>query len=144
MDAVPTPAEEPPPPEASAAAAQSSEPGAAKTHTKPAPKAAEPKPATEPKKAEAPKAAEPKPKAAEAPPPEAAPQTGRVSVTGGVNVTLTNAAGRRKPGNVPPGTYTLQAFFDPMNPIDAGTVTVEAGGSYTLSCSKSMMMCNLK
>lgn len=69
---------------------------------------------------------------------------GAVTVAGGVRVWLVGAAGRFPPGDVPPGTYTIKAFFDPMSSVDAGSITVEAGGTHTVQCSKAMGLCSVK
>lgn len=67
-----------------------------------------------------------------------------MSATGGVRIWLVGAGGRFPPGDVPPGTYTIKAFFDPMSSVDAGSVTVKAGGSHTIQCSKAMSICSVK
>lgn len=117
----------------------------------PAPAVPEPKkpaPAAPPPTA-VPKPAPPAPQAAPAEPtpePADSPWSGSTTATvtseGGVRVWLVGAAGRFPIGEVPPGTYTIKAFFDPMQSTDAGTVRAAAGDHWALVCSKTMEVCS--
>jgi len=109
----------------------------------PAPK---PKPParTVPEPTPAPK---PEPEAAPTPSPWDAPPpatTASVDAQGGVRIWLVGAAGRFPPGELPPGTYTIKAFFDPMTSVDAGTLGVRAGERWTVQCSKAMAVCSVR
>lgn len=75
-------------------------------------------------------------------PPEL-PATGTVEARGGVRVWLVGPSGRHTPGAVPPGRYTLMAFFDPLDPVEAGEVVVAAGATTTVSCSAAMTLCSV-
>ncbi len=78
------------------------------------------------------------------PEPVAAPTTATVTVDGGLRVWLVGAAGRFPPGDVPPGSYTIKAFFDPMEPIDAGSFEAKAGDNLIVSCSAAMARCTAR
>jgi serine/threonine protein kinase len=128
------------PPAAAAAVPSTRDPAPDKPKTS---KPATPKPAatsgskdpatTAPETTPAPKPAEP-----------AAATTGTVSTDGGVRIWLVGANGRFPPGEVPPGAYTIKAFFDPMSSTDAGSITVKAGQSAKVTCSKAMGICSVK
>jgi len=84
---------------------------------------------------------EPEPEPVVAPEPVAAPTTATVAVEGGIRVWLVGSAGRFPPGEVPPGSYTIKAFFDPMQPLDAGSFSAKAGDTLTIKCSTAMARC---
>lgn len=121
-EAVPTPSTAPPSPPPVAAAA--------------AVPPAEPTPTAAPPVPEAP-AADPTPS------PWDTPSTAAVQAEGGVRIWLVGAAGRFPPGDVPAGSYTVKAFFDPMSSVDAGTLSVRRGERWTVKCSKSMGVCSM-
>jgi eukaryotic-like serine/threonine-protein kinase len=73
--------------------------------------------------------------------PVAAPTTATVTVEGGLRIWLVGSAGRFPAGEVPPGSYTIKAFFDPMAPIDAGSFDAAVGAHYTVQCSTAMQRC---
>ena len=64
-----------------------------------------------------------------------------MAVEGGIRVWLVGSAGRFPPGEVPPGSYTIKAFFDPMQPLDAGNFSAKAGDKLTVKCSTAMARC---
>jgi len=111
-------------------------PAAVPAPARPAPKPATPPPQDKPAPESAPKV-EPKPE----PPPEAAPKTGHVAVQGIERAWLVNSAGRFPPGDVPPGTYSVKAFFDGTEAVPAGQITVVAGGRHVLKCSATLTVC---
>ena len=84
---------------------------------------------------------EPDPEPVFAPEPVAAPTTATVAVEGGIRVWLVGSEGRFPPGEVPPGSYTIKAFFDPMQPLDAGSFSAKAGDTLTVKCSTAMARC---
>jgi serine/threonine protein kinase len=138
---VPEPAPEPEPVEDPPA------PGPATTATpttaQPAPSVVAPAPAS-PTPALAP--TQPEPAVADAPEPSpsepaAVSTTATVSVEGGIRVWLVGPAGRFPAGEIPPGSYTIKAFFDPMSPLDAGSLEAVAGDSYAVKCSTAMQRC---
>jgi len=126
VDATPDAPPEEPPPEAAPAPAPTAAAVSKPTTKKPV--KAEPK-------------AEATPKKQPDPAPEAAPTTGHVTLTGIDRAWLVNSSGRHQPGSVPPGTYTVKAFFSGLEPTDAGTIVVEAGARYTLRCSPMLTVC---
>jgi serine/threonine protein kinase len=125
--------------EASTAAAAKPAPGpsaappAAELATpSPLPTAAEPDPAP----------ASPEPPALEPEAPAASPiTTARVAVDGDLRIWISGASGNLPPGEVPPGSYTIKAFFDPMEPIDAGRFEAKAGDDLIIRCSTAMARC---
>jgi hypothetical protein len=66
---------------------------------------------------------------------------GTVTVSGEASrVELVGAAGTFAPGEVPPGTYEVRAAFgDELVP--AGQITVEDGGTVSLTCSSMFLQC---
>lgn len=58
-------------------------------------------------------------------------------------VWLQSKSGHFPVGKVPPGTYTVLAFFDGVNPTSTQTVSLLPGKQYVLTCSDSMMVCKL-
>lgn len=85
--------------------------------------------------------------AAETPPaaqaaPAADPTTALVTVKGDAKrVWLESAAGRFPAGEVAPGTYRITAFFDGVDPVVTGEITVKAGDHRELRCSGQLMVC---
>jgi serine/threonine protein kinase len=70
------------------------------------------------------------------------PSKATVQVQGDVQrVWLVGDMGRHPAGEVPPGTYTVQAFFDEGTPVVTGTITVAAGETRTLTCSNALLAC---
>lgn len=101
---------------------------------RPAPQAAPTDEAMEPTPEPAPEPAEPAP----AEPPTIA----TVSSDESIRIWLVGAAGQFPPGEIPPGRYSIKAFFDPSLPIEAGSFAVEAGEQRVLRCSASMQTCS--
>lgn len=94
----------------------------------------ESKPAAAPTPAPAPVRSDPKP--------DAAPSMGTVNLTGDArSVWLDGAAGSFPAGAVPPGTYTIKAWFDSPDPATAGTITVGSGEQVTVHCAAAMLQC---
>jgi 3-oxoacyl-ACP reductase-like protein len=48
---------------------------------------------------------------------------------------------RYSPGEVPPGTYTIEASFGGQAPTAAGSITLAAGQSVTIQCNGAFMKC---
>ncbi|MFH1466884.1 MAG: serine/threonine-protein kinase [Pseudomonadota bacterium] len=122
------------------------------TEPAPAQEAVEPTPISVPVAAPAPAPAErpttTTPPSTPAPPPSAppsaaaAPRQAVVSVTGDArSVWLEGPAGSFPAGAVPPGTYTIKAWFDSPDPAHAGTITVAEGEHATLACVAAMLQC---
>ncbi len=67
----------------------------------------------------------------------------RVEVSGGVRVLLRrDGGGAHDPGPVPPGTYTVAAWFDDDEPTTVRTgVVLAAGDTLQLRCVKEMHTC---
>jgi hypothetical protein len=67
-----------------------------------------------------------------------------VLVTGDAReVTLRGADGtRRPPGEVPAGSYVLEARFDDGPPMHAGNVVVRPGVTHRVDCRAAMLGCN--
>ncbi|MCB9777091.1 MAG: hypothetical protein H6742_00840 [Alphaproteobacteria bacterium] len=78
-------------------------------------------------------------------PAEPAGSGGAVKVSGDADqVLLIGSAGAVVPGpSVPPGTYAVRAVFSGV-PVDAGNLTVQAGGSATIRCNAAFMRCSLR
>lgn len=98
-------------------------------------------PAAEAKSTAAPAAAPPV-AAAEvaAPPPEAGPAS--FKATGDADSVFLVAGGKRfPPGELPAGTYTIEASFGGQAPTPAGTITLSAGQVATVKCNASFMKC---
>ncbi|MFH1466478.1 MAG: hypothetical protein ABIO70_18990, partial [Pseudomonadota bacterium] len=78
--------------------------------------------------------------AAPAAPPAAA--SGQVAVTGDAEVVvLVSAAGRFPPGEIPAGSYTVEARFPGRGQVQAGRVQVAAGASVKLNCDSGFALC---
>lgn len=72
-------------------------------------------------------------------------QTGMVTVSGdATSVTLSMAGRSLAPGALPPGTYTIQADFPGRGQVDAGRVTVVAGGNHRLACQARFALCKVE
>ncbi len=66
----------------------------------------------------------------------------RVVITGDAKrVWLESAAGRYPAGDVAPGTYHVTVFFDGVDPVSTGDITVKAGETRELRCSSQLMVC---
>lgn len=77
------------------------------------------------------------------PAPEPAAPTSKaafVNRTPAIRVLLRNDTGTYRPGEVPPGTYGMVAFFDDAG-TDAGTVTIDAGQTLTVRCQAAFRLC---
>lgn len=120
--------EEPPPPDPP--------PEPVKTTSEPARR-----PVRQPDRTPAP--TEPERASASTPAPGSPPaETGRVVVTGdATTVRLIGAGTSLPPGVVPAGTYAIRAAFGDGVLVDAGSVTVSAGGVVTLSCRGGLKRC---
>lgn len=58
---------------------------------------------------------------------------------------LVNASGRhRLPGEVPVGTYRLQALFNGLDAVDVASVTVSEGAQLRVDCSATFTRCTVK
>lgn len=71
------------------------------------------------------------------------PEQRKTTFTNGraaVRVILRGASGDHPPGELPPGTYTIYAFFDDT-PTQAGTVTVPEGGEVVVACNPMLRLC---
>jgi serine/threonine protein kinase len=136
----PVEAEEPvePQPEEAVVELAVSEPVAPSPAPPPEPVVPEPEPAVTEAAPEAP------PEPAIEPAPVAAPTTASVQVEGGVRVWLVGSVGQFPPGEIPPGSYTVKAFFDPLEPMDAGSFEAAAGDELVVRCSVAMNMCTTK
>jgi hypothetical protein len=83
------------------------------------------------------------PPGAAAKPPAA--KRGRVRVAGDADkVVLVSRAGRRTtaPATLAPGTYRIEATFEGRGTVQSGEVTVDAGGSHTVTCQRAFMRCD--
>lgn len=71
------------------------------------------------------------------------PDRARVALRGDVaRVWLQSAAGNFPlPGDLPPGTYQIQAFFEGTDPVSVGTITLQGGQERSLSCSEELRKC---
>ncbi len=87
--------------------------------------------------------AQPTPLAAPPPAEQAAsPTMATVTVSGDAKrVWLESSGGRFPAGQVPPGTYKVTAFFDGVEAVPTGTITVAAGDHRELRCSSQLMVC---
>jgi hypothetical protein len=113
----------------------------------PAPSVAAPAPEPAPAPKPKPTTVKPAPAPAPAPSPVPAPPapvTGRVIVEGATSVQLVGPSATYPAGRVPPGTYTIQAVFGEDAPVNAGTVTVEAGDTVSLSCNARFKRCKVR
>ncbi|MFZ5479315.1 MAG: hypothetical protein ACOZNI_21295, partial [Myxococcota bacterium] len=102
-----------------------------------------------PPESAAPPPAEPAPE----PTPEPAPAVvagpppghGRVKLTGDAkSLYLRSSAGNFPAGDIPAGTYTMSAFFEGSEPIDAGTLVVADGQTREVRCVKKLLRCTPK
>lgn len=88
------------------------------------------------------KKVEPPPPQPQPAPVAATPSTGRVVVRGDAEeVRLVSGATRLPPGDVPPGSYTVEARFPGRSLATAGRVTIAAGQTVTLTCDQSFAVC---
>jgi len=129
-----------PTPETPSAAAPAPEPPTAPAPT-PEPEAVAtplPKPRTGPPPV--PPAVVPEPEPAPAPP---RARTAEVAVDGPVERVVLVAGETRHPvpGDVPPGTYNIEATFPGRPPAPAGQVTVHEGEAVTLECKAGFFLC---
>ncbi len=81
-----------------------------------------------------------------APPPLPVPApvaTGSVTAKGDARSVWVQANGQRidLPGEVPAGTWTVHAWFNAPEPVEAGTITVSAGVPLELKCSSFVNRC---
>ena len=67
--------------------------------------------------------------------------TARITVRGADRVRLLGVGGPRSPGEVPPGTYEVEATFGDRVVPGAGRVTVRAGQRVELSCDADFGVC---
>lgn len=75
-----------------------------------------------------------------APPPAAGPASFKAA--GDAEAVFLVSGGKRyPPGEVPAGTYTIEASFSGQAPTAAGTITLVAGQSATVKCNGSFMKC---
>jgi serine/threonine-protein kinase len=113
-----------------------------------APPAAAPAPGPEVEAPRAPRSAPPARASGVAgvqPPPEVpTAHTGHVVFTGDARqVQLRTADGARLPaGEVPPGSYVIEASFDAGSPMHAGNLVIRAGQRVTLDCRSSTLSCS--
>ncbi len=141
---VPVAASLPPQPSSAQPALTTPSPAATPPAEKPVPKAvavqrAAPSPVA-PEVTAAPAAA---PQAPAPPAPRAVPvASGSVSVSGDADsILLVGAGGRFPPGEVPAGTYSVEAAFGGGALAPAGKVTVTAGQSVTIKCVADFARC---
>lgn len=74
--------------------------------------------------------------------PTPALQTASITVDGGVRVMLRDADGQsHRPGQVPPGSDRVYAFFDGVTPQDVGAVDLAPGAERTVRCMAAMQEC---
>ena len=74
--------------------------------------------------------------------PAANPTKATLTIAGDAKrVWLESSAGRFPAGEVPPGTYTVTAFFDGVEAVPTGHTTVAAGEEKLLRCSSPLMVC---
>lgn len=137
QDATPAPAHQDTESPAPAHTAEPEEPSPASVE--PAPEPAEPmEPAPEP--------VEPlvAPVRAPRPPPAPPSRSAKVRFTGDARTAqLRDSDGRRfDAGEVPPGSYLIEAAFDPGPPLHAGNIVVRAGDSLSLDCRSSTLSCS--
>ncbi|GDX78919.1 hypothetical protein LBMAG42_07300 [Deltaproteobacteria bacterium] len=75
-----------------------------------------------------------------APPPAAGPASFKAA--GDADAVFLVAGGKRyPPGELPAGTYTIEASFAGQAPTAAGTITLAAGQAATVKCNGSFMKC---
>lgn len=67
--------------------------------------------------------------------------TATVVVTGVDRALLVRGDERLRPGDVPPGRYTVVAFFEDGKPTSVGEVTVAVGERRELRCSAELRVC---
>jgi serine/threonine protein kinase len=80
---------------------------------------------------------------AQAPTPQA--PTAHVSIAGDASeLFLVGAAGRFPPGDLPAGSYSVQARFDGRGLVEAGTVQVDPGARITLTCDSGFALCKVQ
>ena len=71
-----------------------------------------------------------------------APTIARVVVEGDVRTRLRSSTGDQfKPGDLPPGSYTVYAFFEEAQPTKVLTLTLSAGETRTVTCNPEMKSC---
>jgi len=136
----------PPPPESSTPAAslpaQASLPG---TPT-PEPTPSTGKQAAAPAATPTPRQPKPSPQVVVTPEPEppTSAATGTVALVGDADeLRLVSADGRFSPGEVPVGSYEIQARFSGRGLLPVGQVQVKAGQTTTVSCNASFAMCKV-
>ena len=56
-------------------------------------------------------------------------------------VWLESPAGRFPAGQVPPGTYQIKAFFDGVDAVTTGSITVKAGEVREIKCVSALVVC---
>jgi hypothetical protein len=54
---------------------------------------------------------------------------------------LMGAAGRFSAGELPPGSYTIQARFEGRGLVEAGHVEIPEGALVTLTCDSGFALC---
>jgi cytoskeletal protein RodZ len=87
--------------------------------------------------------AEPKPAAPTArPTARPAPKPARITVKGDASeLFLLGSAGRFSPGELPAGSYTVQARFEGRGLVEAGQVELSPGAQVTLTCDSGFALC---
>ena len=77
------------------------------------------------------------------PPVAAAPSTGRVKLGGDASAVTLVSGGKRFPaGEVPAGTYTIEATFPDAGIVEAGRLEVTAGSTINLICRGGFYQCS--
>jgi hypothetical protein len=70
---------------------------------------------------------------------------GTVALAGdATSVALVSGSARFAVGDVPPGSYTIEATFPGMEPVVAGRLDVVAGGQVTLTCQAVFTRCSAR
>ena len=121
-----------PPASQAPAPSKAPEPEAAPTAAPPAPAPASPQ-------------ASPSPAPTSSAAPEAAPDppsnTASVRFEGARTIWLESDEGRFEAGAVPAGRYRVTVFFDGVEPVTVGEITLTAGDQRVLRCSSSLRSC---
>ena len=66
-------------------------------------------------------------------------------VTGDATLVQFKSGSRRYgAGELPPGTYSIEARFPDQEPIPAGTIEVGSGQTLTVHCSAGFRRCDLR